>query len=56
VLARIEATGSPVKIDAAPIEEDLHGNAKPTRIGIELGEPAKKASITITIEPEPARK
>ncbi len=56
VLARIEATGSPVKIDAAPIEEDLHGNAKPTRIGIELGEPAKRASITITIEPEPARK
>lgn len=42
-----------VRIEAEPIPEDLPGDRVPIRLGIDLAEPAAKATIRLTITPTP---
>ncbi len=51
VRVHIAAKGPPVQVAAEQIKEDLPGNCLPTRLGIDLAEPAAKATITLTIVP-----
>lgn len=48
---QIDTGGLPFDIKAEPIEEDLPGGKIPTRLGIDLSEPAAEATIRITIRP-----
>ena len=43
--------GLPFQLQAEQIKEELPDNALPTRIGIDLAEPAAKATITVVIAP-----
>ena len=46
---QIDAGGLPVKIEATTIDEDVHGEKQPTRIGIDLAEPVEQAVVRLTI-------
>jgi hypothetical protein len=47
----IDAGGLEMKIEPAEITEDLKGGRIPTRLGLELREPAAHATIALTIRP-----
>lgn len=55
VVIRIDTGGLPIQITSATIEEDVRGGKRPTRIGIDLAEPVKQATVRLTIEPAAAR-
>ena len=56
VTVQIAVEGGRLKIAPEEIREDMSGGRKPTRLGIELTEPAARATITLTITPCPASK
>jgi len=47
----IDAGGLPFKIEPTTIEEDVRGNEKPVRIGIDLAEPVDQAVLRLTARP-----
>jgi len=49
--ARIDTGGQPFEIRADEIREDLPGGRLPTRIGIDLVRPVRRATISLTILP-----
>ena len=50
---QIDAAGFRTNVEPTTIDEDVRGAKQPTRIGIDLAEPAPKASIKLTICPAP---
>lgn len=48
---RIDSGGLPVTIDATTIDENVRGGKRPTRIGIDLADPAAEAVIRLTMRP-----
>ncbi len=53
VRVEIDTGGKPFQIQAEQIEEDVRGGRIPTRLGIDLAEPAAKATVTLRIVPSP---
>ena len=51
VIVQIDSAGMPVKIDATTIDENVRGGKKPTRVGIDLAEPVREATVKLTIAP-----
>ncbi len=51
VVVVIDVRGGEFRLVPEQIEEDLPGGRKPTRLGIELTEPVKRAEIKMTIAP-----
>ncbi len=51
LVADIDAGSSGFKVKAETIEEDLSARKLPTRIGINLSDPVKRAKIKVTIRP-----
>jgi hypothetical protein len=51
----IQAGGLPVRIQATEIREDVRGGKTPVRVGIDLVEPVREATIQLWIRPVSAR-
>jgi len=51
VRVKLSAQGGALKLTDEEIKEDCHGGHHPTRLGIDLAEPVRRATITATILP-----
>ena len=51
VRVELAVVGAEVKVESEQLHEDLHGSQLPVRLGIDLAEPVKQATITATIRP-----
>ena len=49
---RIETGGLPVEVRAEVLDEDVRTKTKPTRIGIALVSPVRKAGVTLIVTPD----
>jgi hypothetical protein len=52
ILVDIDSQSLPVTIESVKIDEDVRGGKRPTRIGIDLKQPAPKAQIRLTARPK----
>ncbi len=52
VRVTIDADGAAFDLEETTIDEDVRGGKQPTRLGIELREPAEKGRVRLTIRPE----
>jgi hypothetical protein len=48
---RLDTGGRPFTLEATTIEEDIRGDRRPTRLGIDLIDPVEQAVVRVTIQP-----